>query len=380
MHRLLLVGLLCTAPPLHADVFVLRHAETVSEGDDPGLSALGAERAAGLADLLAETPAAAVYSTDTTRTRATAAPLAAAAGVEVTLYDARNPGPMLDRVAEGSGHQVVVGHSNTVPALVHALGGDPGPDIDHSEYDRVYRLSAAGGRTRTELLRSDPVHVHRKPQPFPLDSARLRTETLVFRMSLAGRPAGTSRWQYRRDGEHIELVELTRLPDYDVDTTIRALVREDLHSGSISMTGTMFGDAADIEMQWRGRSVSGSSLMPRPPYRPQGEMDLDARWPRGSIERSAALMLAHAVPAADQARTFRWYNAYDGQFRNIVTERIGAETVSVPAGTFETDRLRYLGGAPSQIFYVTRSAPHRIVRIDIIAMAWRYELIEIVPE
>ena len=39
----------------------------------------------------------------------------------------------------------MVGHSNTTPALVEALGGDPGSPIESLEYDRLYMVTFEGG-------------------------------------------------------------------------------------------------------------------------------------------------------------------------------------------------------------------------------------------
>ena len=40
---------------------------------------------------------------------------------------------------------LVVGHSNTIPAIVHALGGPALPDLCESEYDQLFILSFDGG-------------------------------------------------------------------------------------------------------------------------------------------------------------------------------------------------------------------------------------------
>jgi hypothetical protein len=55
------------------------------------------------------------------------------------------------------GAVLVVGHSNTVPALVRMFGGAPGTDIADDEFDRVYQLHiAADGKITTVLLSSLP--------------------------------------------------------------------------------------------------------------------------------------------------------------------------------------------------------------------------------
>jgi broad specificity phosphatase PhoE len=85
-----------------------------------------------------------VLSSDLRRTRETAAPLAAALGLEVELYDPGALEELLPVLTGAPGRTLVVGHSNTTPQLVELLGGAPGEPIDEpTEYDRLYTLVLA---------------------------------------------------------------------------------------------------------------------------------------------------------------------------------------------------------------------------------------------
>lgn len=133
-------------------VFVVRHAEKdTALRDDPPLTAAGRARAQLLARTLAGAGVTRVFSTPTRRTRDTAAPLAAAIGDSVRLV-----GPtalLLERLAAlAPGERaLVVGHSNTVPEIVSALGGAATPIADH-EYDRLYVVTRTPGRPAAVLL------------------------------------------------------------------------------------------------------------------------------------------------------------------------------------------------------------------------------------
>lgn len=136
-------------------VFLVRHAEKAPEpASDPGLTPEGRRRASELATLLADAGIDAVWSTDYERTRATAAPLARRLGLQVRLYDPGDLESLAERLRDGSRRSLVVGHSNTTPALVALLGGEPGPPIDETtEYDRLYVLTLTDGGAVTTLLR-----------------------------------------------------------------------------------------------------------------------------------------------------------------------------------------------------------------------------------
>lgn len=134
-------------------VYLVRHAEKVDESADPELSAVGRARAVELAWVLSEAGITTILSTDFLRTRGTAEPLATALGVKVEIYDPRAAAATVSRIRSLAGPTLVVGHSNTTPGLVTALGGDPHGTIADSEYDRLYIVVLTGEQVTTTLLR-----------------------------------------------------------------------------------------------------------------------------------------------------------------------------------------------------------------------------------
>lgn len=134
------------------EVILVRHAEKADEpGGDPSLSVAGEARARALADALRDEKVAAVLVTPYKRTSATAAPLATARGL-VPITVAVNGG--LSAYAKSvteivrsqyAGRTVlVVGHSNTIPAVIAALGGPKVNELCESEYSMMYVLTLDG--------------------------------------------------------------------------------------------------------------------------------------------------------------------------------------------------------------------------------------------
>ena len=128
-------------------VIVIRHAEkdTSVSVTDPRLSPAGEARAALLAQMFGDGKVPghldAIYVSPALRNRLTAAPLAARLGISETVVPADNPRGLARRaLREHSGGRVlIVGHIDTVPAMVAELSGDRKiPAIGDQEYGTMY--------------------------------------------------------------------------------------------------------------------------------------------------------------------------------------------------------------------------------------------------
>ncbi len=135
-------------------VFLVRHAEKVDQSVDPDLSEDGYLRAQDLARTLADASIEQVHSSGFIRTKLTAEPVADLSGCEVELYNPKDLYTLAEQLKASGGRHLVVGHSNTTPALVDILGGDPGSPIEEkNEYDRLYILTISRGEVSTVLVR-----------------------------------------------------------------------------------------------------------------------------------------------------------------------------------------------------------------------------------
>ncbi|HEX6058055.1 MAG TPA: histidine phosphatase family protein [Gemmatimonadaceae bacterium] len=133
-------------------VYVVRHAERIDASRDPSLSEAGRARATALAEALAHAGIGTVVTTQFVRTRETAAPIAGALGIEPVVVAAAGPADAhaadvarAVRAAPRDGAVLVVGHSNTVPAIVGALGGPRFDDLCDADYDNLFVLVLRDG-------------------------------------------------------------------------------------------------------------------------------------------------------------------------------------------------------------------------------------------
>ena len=122
-------------------VVLVRHGEKEAlPADDPSLSPAGVARAQALADALRDATPTAVIVTARKRTAETGAPVAKQAGVTPIVIDLTGPHVknVVEAIMKQTGMVVVVGHSNTVPAIITALGGPKMPDLCDASYATLF--------------------------------------------------------------------------------------------------------------------------------------------------------------------------------------------------------------------------------------------------
>lgn len=150
--------ILCFSGFLSADerhIYLLRHFEKQSGVNNPSLTQEGQQRANNLVRLLADVGITEIYSSDYARTRETVLPLAESLGLQIQLYD---PGKLTEFVSQlkTASTVLVVGHSNTTPALVRLLGGKA-QDMDESDYGKLFVLTVDREKVGTKLLQVPPL-------------------------------------------------------------------------------------------------------------------------------------------------------------------------------------------------------------------------------
>lgn len=124
-------------------VILVRHAELEdAAGTAPkqiALSSAGQARAERLASLLERSGVAAVYATDFARTQRTGEPTAKRSGHEVNVVSQNDASDFVARLRREHANDVVlvVGHTDTLPAIMNALG-HPGVKIDKEDFGNVF--------------------------------------------------------------------------------------------------------------------------------------------------------------------------------------------------------------------------------------------------
>lgn len=151
LGALMLLSGAATARP--AIVYVMRHLQR-DAGADPSLNASGQANAARLAAWFGHDRPVAIFVSPYKRARETVGPLAAKLGVAPREYDPRDTANLVADVRAEKGPVLIVGHSNTVPAIVHALGGPEAPELADDDYARIW-IVKRGGKSVTVVPLSE---------------------------------------------------------------------------------------------------------------------------------------------------------------------------------------------------------------------------------
>ena len=146
---ILLINISTAVSSQNTTIWIVRHAEkdtSAANKRDPELTVVGKQRALDLAVYLKGQEPNMIFSTNTKRTRQTAANFTA----KINTYDPSLIKEFSQRLIDFQKGKIIliVGHSNTVLETIEALGGArPVPQLVDDDYDYIFKiiLSDDGG-------------------------------------------------------------------------------------------------------------------------------------------------------------------------------------------------------------------------------------------
>ncbi len=144
-------------------IFLSRHMEKAMSGQDPALSPCGVAQAQAFAAQLKDTPLPWLMHTPYQRTKQTAEAFSQQ-GRQLLSYDPRQLDQLSTELNNKAGNVLVIGHSNTIPALVAKLTGETVAPLTEQDYGRIYILTEQG---KQWLLK-----IEQLPTPPPCQATR----------------------------------------------------------------------------------------------------------------------------------------------------------------------------------------------------------------
>ncbi|MBF03506.1 MAG: hypothetical protein CMP76_09440 [Flavobacterium sp.] len=130
--------------PIVTKIILVRHAEKMLDGSkDPELTTEGKQRAERLRFLLSDINVNQIFSSPYKRTKNTVAPVAASKNITIEIYNPKDPNFSTYLWSKVKGETaIVVGHSNSIPALVNQLiGKDKFKELTEDVYSKIWILT-----------------------------------------------------------------------------------------------------------------------------------------------------------------------------------------------------------------------------------------------
>lgn len=237
-------------------------------------------------------------------------------------------------------------------------------------------------RERLQALTVDPATVTLKPAApaeeevrasmETFDASRLRPMTLVAQVKAGGSQVGTYNATLAREGTAWTASSTLKAGPASQQRTVR--FGGDFTPIASEMRMAQGPMQAEIDLRYENGRVIGTSKLP-----PQmgGEQTIDTEVPRGTVFGGMdeyALAVADLQPG--KTITLPLYNAEPGSsgLVNATFRVAGTETVTVPAGTFQTYRVEGTVGPQSVVVYLRQDLPHIPVKQEFVGQPISIEL------
>jgi broad specificity phosphatase PhoE len=121
-------------------IYLIRHAEKLTNAENPGLTLCGKARAKQLASLLSEVKITQVYSTHYQRTIQTVKPLANQKKIAIKNYNPKYLEQLSFKLQQQQENTLIVGHSNTTPRLVSLLTKKTVAPLSEQDFQQLYQI------------------------------------------------------------------------------------------------------------------------------------------------------------------------------------------------------------------------------------------------
>lgn len=204
-----------------------------------------------------------------------------------------------------------------------------------------------------------------QPLPLRLDALVARTDSLVIRVN--GQVVGWQRLVLEPTDSGFALSEETVTPGGGQRT--RIALATDASPRSVAQQGLGRGVGVFTDITYAGGRVKGRHGVRTAAAAPIDTSDIELAVPAGVVDDNALSFLLTALPWAEGATwTFPLFSSGKREVSARTLRVMEAESVTVPAGTFETWRADMDAGDNIITFNVTRTQPHRLVQVRVSGM------------
>ncbi|MDH3458690.1 MAG: insulinase family protein, partial [Gemmatimonadota bacterium] len=208
-----------------------------------------------------------------------------------------------------------------------------------------------------------------------LDLSQIVSRRDSMQMSAQGMPVGYLVREVTRANGSATYTEDMSIAAFGMTQNLElTLDLEPLEMGMVQQTVEFRGQVAETHLQYGAGRVKGTAQSPEPTGTIK-TLEIDTTLVEGTVDDNTLTMLIPALPLAEGAAfTVNVFESSEGSAKPYTLTVLGTESVTVPAGTFDTFKVESSGGAQPFVFYVTRETPRRLVKIEIVGQPVSFEL------
>lgn len=188
-----------------------------------------------------------------------------------------------------------------------------------------------------------------------------------------GQPFGWQTSQLVKTADGFRVVEQFSLGEF-VQQRTEILLAKNGTIRWVQRGGTVNGITVRTSLEYRRGRVRGVSVAPvaGAPM----TLETDKAVPSGTIDENAIALYLPTLPWATGARfSFNVFSGDENAVRPMTLTVLGTATVTLASGPIEAWEVQLDGGPATVRYYLTLSAPHRMVRMDLIETGWSLLLV-----
>ncbi len=216
-----------------------------------------------------------------------------------------------------------------------------------------------------------------RAEAIALDRDQIVSRTDSFNVVIQGNVLGSQVWAVTSTPDSLLFRErlVIAAAAMKQETTVQmdpanATVRQ------VDQSGAAAGQTSAVHLVYSDGRVQGSSTTPQPTGTPKS-LTIDTTVAPTVYDDNVLPVVLPALPL-EVGRTINVgvFSSSSGT-EKVMTVKVGAaESVTVPAGTFDAYRLDVAGGQAPMVFYVTTTTPRRILKIEVVGAPFVFELVQ----
>ena len=209
-----------------------------------------------------------------------------------------------------------------------------------------------------------------------LDPAQLASRTDSSQVVVQGKPLGFAVADITRAGDSVVYTEHAVMGGgaFDQRTTV-VFSAADAAARRLDQVMSRQGTKAEAHLVYAGGRVKGTNFVPEPDGSLQ-QVPVDTTVPSGIVDENVAPLVGSSLVLAP-GQTLRLAVFTPSEIATkVLTFKVGpAETVVVPAGTFQAYRVDVTGPKTPLVLYVSVDSPHRVVKQEFVGQPVVIELV-----